>query len=92
MSELDGLRYVVQYRKKADGIKWLPMAAFDVVGAAESYYEKQRGEDDWPWEYRLIEINPPSDLDISTVHQTDTEQTMTVEEQAKYLAQLLNDL
>jgi hypothetical protein len=52
-----GLPYLIQYRRK-DGIKWTNMAAFDVQGAAETYYEKQRNDpkDDWPWEYRLIEV------------------------------------
>jgi hypothetical protein len=53
---LDGLNYVVQYRRKDQTHSfdpWHAMAAFDVQGPAEQYYEKQESS---IWEYRLVEI------------------------------------
>lgn len=54
---LSGLCHVVQYRRKDQTDQfdpWHSMAAFDVLGAAEAYYEKQESS---MWEYRLIEIS-----------------------------------
>ena len=53
---LQELKYAIQYRRKDDGIVWHTMAAFDVQGPAEWYYELQRKEPDRPYEYRLIEL------------------------------------
>lgn len=50
---LKGLRYAVQYRRKNEGVAWVTMAAFDVEGAADSYFRRQESEF---WEYRMIEI------------------------------------
>lgn len=50
------LPHVVQYRRRADGIKWIDMAAFDVKGPAEWYLGLQGGENS-PWEYRLVDLS-----------------------------------
>lgn len=53
---LEGLTAVVQYRRKdqTDNFDpWHTMAAFDVVGAAEAYCNRQ--SKDVPWEYRWLE-------------------------------------
>jgi len=53
---LDGLNFVIQYRRKDQTENydpWHAMAAFDVQGPAEKYYEQQSSE---TWEYRLVEI------------------------------------
>jgi hypothetical protein len=54
--QFDGLNYLIQYRQKADGVKWHNMAAFDVLGAAESYLKKQDRDEDWIWEYRMVDL------------------------------------
>lgn len=53
---LDGLNYVIQYRRldQTDNFDpWHTMAAFDVLGPARTYFEKQGNE---TWEYRLIDL------------------------------------
>lgn len=63
MSEiLEGLNYVIQYRRKDQTHSfdpWHAMAAFDVQGPAERYYEQQESS---TWEYRLVEIETGSAL------------------------------
>jgi len=51
--ELDGLNFLVQYRRKDDGTRWNNMAAFDRQTIAENYAKKCEG-DNVPWEYRAI--------------------------------------
>lgn len=48
----DDLPFVVQYRRKDDGVCWTNMAAFDTEGPAERYCRECAGEDR-PWEYRV---------------------------------------
>jgi len=48
----NSLPYVVQYRRKVDGIYWDDMAAFDVLSVAESYRDKC-ADDNSPWEYKV---------------------------------------
>lgn len=56
---LSNLTAAVQYRRKSDiCADWITMAAFDVLGPAETYYAQQRTDEAWPWEYRLIEVAP----------------------------------
>ena len=53
MSKLtNSLPYVVQYRRKDDGIHWIDMAAYDVLSVAERYRDECAG-DNVPWEYRV---------------------------------------
>ena len=54
---LVGLTAVIQYRNKRELGPWKTMAAFDVMGPAEKYFADQRTEADWPWEYRLVDLN-----------------------------------
>jgi hypothetical protein len=51
----DGLKFVMQYRRRDDGVAWRAMAAFDVEGAAEHYFAKHSSPDG-PWEYRLFDV------------------------------------
>lgn len=56
---LEGLRFVVQYRRKDQTESfdpWHTMAAFDCGGPANTYFEKQSSD---TWEYRLVEIDAP---------------------------------
>jgi hypothetical protein len=53
----DGLKFLIQYRRRDDGVRWYNMAAFDVAGPAEKYFAQQSNDDDWPWEYRLIDLD-----------------------------------
>jgi len=55
-----GFLGLVQYRQKVGGGDWKNMAAFDVNGAAESYFQKQDTSENWPWEYRLIDLEEPA--------------------------------
>ena len=59
MSESDrfeGLKYLIQYRR-TDGLRWHNMAAFDVIGAAERYFENNtKGSEEWPWEYQMVDL------------------------------------
>lgn len=48
------LPFVVQYRRKDEGIFWVDMAAFDVPGVAERYRDKC-AEGDVPWEYQIVD-------------------------------------
>jgi len=54
---LVGITAVIQYRNKRELGPWKTMAAFDVMGPAEKYFADQRTEADWPWEYRLVDLN-----------------------------------
>lgn len=52
----DGLKAVVQYRRKDyGGHSWTPMIAFDVVSLAHEYAQKC-SETVRPWIYRVAEI------------------------------------
>lgn len=53
--KFDGLKFLIQYRRKDDGVRWNNMAAFDVRGPAETYFEKQGGHG-IPWEYQLVDL------------------------------------
>ena len=58
---LDDLKFVIQYRSRRPlGHGWKNMAAFDVAGPAEKYFDEQRYNDDWPWEYRLVDLHTNS--------------------------------
>jgi hypothetical protein len=59
---LNGLTAAVQYKRK-DCFVWRTMAAFDVLEPAEKYLAQQHTTDDWPWEYRLIDITQTSALE-----------------------------
>lgn len=48
----NSLPFVVQYRRKDDGIHWVDMAAYDQQSVAERYRDKCAG-DNVPWEYRV---------------------------------------
>jgi len=50
-----GLAAVVQYRRKADGITWHAMAAFDQRGVAEQY-AANCSKGNLPWEYRVVDV------------------------------------
>jgi len=50
----NALPFVVQYRRKDDGIKWVDMAAYDSLTIAENYRDKCSCHN-MPWEYRVIE-------------------------------------
>jgi hypothetical protein len=52
----DGLKFLIQYRRKDDGVRWHNMAGFDVVGPAEKYFAQQSRDEDWPWEYSLLDL------------------------------------
>jgi hypothetical protein len=55
-----GLKFLIQYRRNDDGVRWHNMAAFDVAGAAERFFAKQKENndiEDWPWEYRLVDLS-----------------------------------
>ncbi len=60
-SPFAGLFHIVEYRRKDGGHGWIPMAAFDGIGVAERYVEKcsSGNSENWPWEYRLIELERP---------------------------------
>lgn len=51
-----GLKFLIQYRRKDDGVRWHNMAAFDVGGPAEKYFNEQSRDEDWPWEYQLVNL------------------------------------
>lgn len=51
---LEGLNFVVQYRRKDSGAAWTSMAAFDREGPANRYAAKCKENE--PWEYRVIAI------------------------------------
>lgn len=55
-SKFDGLTFLVQYRRKDDGTRWHNMAAFDGELAAERYFKTQSSDEDWPWEYQLVDL------------------------------------
>jgi hypothetical protein len=52
----DGLKFLIQYRRKDDGVRWHNMAAFDGVLAAGRFFKAQDADDACPWEYRLKDI------------------------------------
>jgi len=54
--EFSGLHFLIQYRRKDDGVRWGNMAAFDVMGPAEIYLAQQRCDEDWPWEYQMVDL------------------------------------
>ena len=56
---LSGLKAVVQYRRKEEGIAWMTMAAFDSESMAEKYAKECTGENR-PWEYQAV-ILPDED-------------------------------
>jgi hypothetical protein len=59
MSDADkfsGLKFLIQYRRRDDGVRWHNMAAFDVMGPAEKYFAQQRRDEDWPWEYQMVDL------------------------------------
>ncbi len=51
----DGIRAVVQYRRKSDGVSWNTMAAFDLRSVADHYAE-DCSKGDRPWEYRVVDV------------------------------------
>jgi hypothetical protein len=57
---LDGLKAIVQYRRKEYGHSWITMAAFDNETVAEDYVERCE-EGNPPWEYRRLLIEENSD-------------------------------
>lgn len=54
-SPFKGLNALVQYRQKENGIVWHNMAAFDSMGIAERYRDKQGASA--PWEYRAVDLS-----------------------------------
>lgn len=54
--EFLNLYFFIQYRRKDDGGHWINMAAFDVRGPAEKYFKEQSCDEDWPWEYQLVDL------------------------------------
>jgi hypothetical protein len=54
--KFSGLKFLIQYRRKLDGVVWGNMAAFDGFLAGERYLGQQRRDEDWPWEYRMLDI------------------------------------
>lgn len=52
----DGLKFLIQYRRKDDGVRWHNMAAFDGILAAERFFKQQSTDADCPWEYSLFDI------------------------------------
>lgn len=52
----DGLKFLIQYRRKDDGIHWHNMAAFDGVLAAERFFRQQDTDEACPWEYQLVDL------------------------------------
>lgn len=52
------LPFVVKYRRKDDGVLWIPMAAFDREGPAERYCASCAAESS-PWEYCVVEVTHP---------------------------------
>jgi hypothetical protein len=55
-SKFDGLHFLIQYRRKDNGVRWHNMAAFDGTLAAERYFTSQSCDEAWPWEYQMIDI------------------------------------
>jgi hypothetical protein len=51
-----GLKFLIQYRRKDDGVRWHNMAGFDVQGPAEKYLKQQSLDEGWPWEYSLLDL------------------------------------
>lgn len=51
-----GLKFLIQYRLKDDGVRWHNMAAFDGALAAEGYFKQQCSDEYWPWEYQLVDL------------------------------------
>lgn len=56
IEQFSGLKFLIQYRRKLDGVRWTNMAAFDGILAGERYLEQQRRDEGWPWEYRMLDI------------------------------------
>lgn len=54
--QFDGLKFLIQYRRKDDGIRWHNMAAFDGVLAAERFFNQQDKTEECLWEYRLVDL------------------------------------
>lgn len=69
-----GLKFLIQYRDKENGIHWHNMAAYDVVLAAERYFEKLKlsESENLPWEYRLVDLeNGTTTRQLSTDNKGD---------------------
>ena len=62
----DGLNYFIQYRGKRHPTAWRTMAAFDVIGAAETYYDAQQSD---IWEYRLVEPDTEAQPDARALRE-----------------------
>lgn len=52
----NGLKAVVQYRRKDEGIQWRTMAAFDSRTMADKYVADCSRDGDRPWEYRAVDV------------------------------------
>jgi hypothetical protein len=52
----DGLKFLIQYRRKDDGVRWHNMAAFDGELAAKRFFGQQDTDESCPWEYSLYDI------------------------------------
>jgi hypothetical protein len=63
------LYFLIQYRRKDDGVRWINMAAFDVRGPAEKYFAEQSRDEEWPWEYRFFDLENNTCIQQSTDHQ-----------------------
>ena len=58
IEQFTGLKAVVQYRGKKDGVSplhWLAMAAFDSRDRADTYCA-DCASGDLPWEYRVVDV------------------------------------
>lgn len=54
-----GLKAVVQYRRKSGGDDWHTMAAYDSHDLADRYAaEVVDGHDNLPWEYQVVDVEP----------------------------------
>lgn len=53
----EGLKFVIQYRRRDFGHGWKNMAAFDVEGPATKYLtDLSKDNDGCPWVYRMLEL------------------------------------
>ena len=66
---MDGLKGIVQYRRKDGCHGWIPMAAYDTEHMAQRYAFKcgLGNSASWPWAYRAVdlagEVLPPLDAE-----------------------------
>lgn len=54
--KFSNLYFLIQYRRKDDGIRWINMAAFDGALAAERYFKSQDTDANCRWEYQMLDL------------------------------------